>query len=276
METHYQLLGISEQASTHEIEAAYDEQRVRYSPERVADLDEEVRVRAVERTAQIEAAKATLIDPDRRRAYNDQLAAGRVGAKPRAAQTTVTRREIAMAAGGALVGLALIAIVWIFAGQTAEPALPPVGEVSRPAPEFALQSLDGTTVRLSDYRGKVVLINFWGTWCEPCKEETPALQAAYAELQPRGFEVIGVNLYSQETGGDAGVREFLAPYRVSYPIALDSDGETARSFQISPIPVSYFVDPSGNIRFVKVGALPAAEVRTLFERLQTQASVASS
>jgi cytochrome c biogenesis protein CcmG/thiol:disulfide interchange protein DsbE len=276
METHYQLLGISEQASPHEIDAAYATLRAHYNPELVADLDEEMRARAVQRTAQIDAARATLIDPEKRQAYNDQLAAGRLGAKPKAVQATVTRREIAMAAGGALVGLALIAIVWIFAGQTAEPALPPVGEVSRPAPEFALQSLDGTTVRLSDYRGKVVLINFWGTWCEPCKEETPALQAAYTELQPRGFEVIGVNLYSQETGGDAGVRAFLEPYRVSYPIALDADGETARAFQISPIPVSYFVDPSGNIRFVKVGALTAAEVRTLFERLQTQASVASS
>jgi peroxiredoxin len=178
-----------------------------------------------------------------------------------------------MSAGGAVVGLIIIAVVWVFAGRTAAPALPPVGEVSRPAPDFALPGLNGGTVTLSSYRGKVVLVNFWGTWCEPCKEETPALQAAYKDLQQQGLEIIGVNLFSQETGGDKAVREFLTPYGVTYPIALDSQGAIARAFQISPIPTSYFVDPSGNIRFVKVGTLKAAEVRALFEQLQPRAMV---
>jgi peroxiredoxin len=151
--------------------------------------------------------------------------------------------------------------------------LPPIGEVNRVATDFALPGLNGGTVRLSDHRGKVVLVNFWGTWCEPCKEETPALQAVYQELQGQGLEIIGVNLYNQEVDGDKPVRDFLSKYGVTYPIALDTNGEVARSFQISPIPVSYFVDPSGNIRFVKVGVLKAAEVHTLFERLQSRASV---
>lgn len=273
MEHYYRLLQVSESASAAEIEEAYQQQRVRYNPERVAALDAELHGRAEQRLAEIEQAYTTLADPDRRATYDAELRTQALHPSGRVARTGVTRREILMSAAGALVGLALIAVVWVLAGRTAEPALPPVGEVSRPAPDFALPGLDGGTVSLSDYRGKVVLINFWGTWCEPCKEETPALQAAYQELRGQGFEIIGINLYSQETAGDKAVRDFISPYGVTYPIALDTDGDIARAFQISPIPTSYFVDPSGNIRFVKVGTLKAAEVRALFERLQPRASV---
>jgi peroxiredoxin len=273
MENYYQLLEIDEQASSDAITAAYTLQRERYRPDRVDGLDDELRLHAERRTAELDRAYAVLSDPAQRRLYDAELLAQRTPAVGRAQRPGVTRREVLMSAGGAVVGLIIIAVVWVFAGRTAQPALPPVGEVSRPAPDFALPGLNGGTVTLSSYRGKVVLVNFWGTWCEPCKEETPALQAAYKDLQQQGLEIIGVNLFSQETGGDVAVREFLTPYGVTYPIALDSQGAIARAFQISPIPTSYFVDPSGNIRFVKVGTLKAAEVRALFERLQPRAMV---
>ncbi|MDZ4720175.1 MAG: redoxin domain-containing protein [Roseiflexaceae bacterium] len=273
MVNYYQLLEIDEQASSETIAAAYERQHERYRPERVDGLDDELREHAQRRTAELDRAYAVLIDPAQRHLYDAELSAQRTQPVGRVQRTGITRREVLMSAGGAVVGLLLIAVVWIFAGRSAEPALPPVGEVSRPAPDFALPGLNGGTIKLSDYRGKVVLVNFWGTWCEPCKEETPALQAAYTDLQSQGFEIIGVNLYSQETGGDKAVRAFLDPYGITYPIALDSAGDIARAFQISPIPTSYFVDPSGNIRFVKVGTLKAAEVRALFERLQARAAV---
>jgi peroxiredoxin len=273
MDSFYRLLDVDQKASPEDIEAAYRRQIERYSPERVADLDPELRMLAEQRTQQIEEAYATLSNPASRAAYDGRLAAP-VAALGQAQRPGVTRREVVMSAGGAMVGLALIAVVWFFAGRTAEPTLPPVGEMTRVAPAFSLPSLDGGTVNLSDYRGKVVLVNFWGTWCEPCKEETPALQQAYTQLQSEGLEIIGVNLYSQETGGEEAVRAFLQPYGVTYPIALDTAGDIARSFQISPIPVSYFVDQNGTIRYVKVGTLREAEVRALFERLRAEASVA--
>lgn len=260
MDSYYRLLDISEQATPDEIEAAYQRLIQDASPGQDADSRP---------SAEIERAYQALIDPEQRRAYDTRLAAQRHGAR-----TGITRRELLMSVGGAVVGLLLIAVVWSLAGRNAAPALPPVAEMSRPAPDFALPGLDGGTIRLSDYRGKVVLVNFWGTWCEPCKEETPALQAVYSELRGQGLEIIGVNLYSQETGGDSGVRAFLTPYGVTYPIALDIAGETAQAFQISPIPASYFVDPSGTIRFVKVGTLTSSEVRALFERLQPRAEAA--
>ena len=186
-------------------------------------------------------------------------------------RTGVSRRELMMAVVGAGIGLFIIALVWLFVGRTSQADLPPVGETNRPAPLFELPALNGGTIRLSDYRGKVVLVNFWGTWCDPCKEETPTLQALHQELEGQGLVIIGVNLYSQETQGEQSVRAFLNNYAVSYPIALDVHGDAARDFQISPIPVSYFIDKTGAIRFVKLGILTKGDVRALFERLREEA-----
>jgi peroxiredoxin len=265
MQTHYQLLGIDRQATSEQIAEAFRHQIDRYDPRRVGAGDGELSEIAARRTAELEAAYAVLSDPARRSAYDVGIDAA--PARP-TARPGVSRRELVMAGAGALVGLAIIAAVWFVSGRSAEAGLPAVGETRRAAPQFELPGLDGGTVRLSDYRGKVVLVNFWGTWCEPCKEETPALQAVYRDLKAQGLEIIGVNLYSQETDGQSGVRKFLEPYQVAYPIALDTDGEIARQFQISPIPVSYFVDAEGTIRYVKVGTLTEGDVRALFERLR--------
>ena len=183
----------------------------------------------------------------------------------------VSRRELITSAAGALVGVLLIGLVWFLVGRENDATLPSVGELNRPAPDLTLPTLDGDTLRLADLRGKVVLVNFWGTWCEPCKEETPALQAAYQRLQSEGLVIVGVNLRRQEPGDDA-VRDFVRQYGVTYPIALDVEGEAARLFQISPIPVSYFIDPEGTIRYVRIGTLTADDVATLFARLRQSAA----
>lgn len=191
-----------------------------------------------------------------------------------AAQTTnqarrsaLSRRELVFAGLGVLIGLAIIGAVWFATAESADPALPGVGETNRPAPDITMPALDGGAVRLSDYRGKVVLVNFWGTWCEPCKEETPALEASYQKLKDQGLVIVGVNLRRQEPD-EQTIRAFLSQYGVSYTTALDVDGEAARLFQISPIPTSYFIDPAGNIRYIRVGTLTQEEVATLFERLR--------
>jgi peroxiredoxin len=274
MDTHYTLLGIPATATVDEIAAAYQRQRERYSPERVAALGAEFRQIAEARTAALDQAYAVLADTARRAEYDRHLN----GAAPRARRAPgagLSRREVLMAVGGAAVGLLLIAFVWVLSGQNAQPALPPVGELNRPAPDFTLPGLDGQDVRLSDYRGKVVLVNFWGTWCEPCKEETPALQQIYQKLRDQGLVIIGVDLRSQEGDGAEGVdnvRSFTERYGVTYPIALDVKGETARAFQIYPIPTSYFVDQSGTIRYVRVSTLSAEEVEVLFTKLQQATS----
>jgi cytochrome c biogenesis protein CcmG, thiol:disulfide interchange protein DsbE len=276
METYYKLLEIPVAATAEEVAAAYQRQRERYSPERVAALGDEFRRIAETRSAALDEAYVVLSDPVRRAEY-DRGMNGTRGAAPLLApnQSRLTRREIIMALGGALAGLLVIAIVWTLVGRGAQPALPPVGEVTKPAPEFALPGLDGSNVRLSDYRGKIVLVNFWGTWCEPCKDETPALQAAYTKLRDRGLVIIGVDLRNQEragANGDTDVRDFTERYGLTYPIALDVAGETARAFQIYPIPTSYFIDQNGMIRYVRISTLTSDEVEALFERLQRNKS----
>ena len=188
----------------------------------------------------------------------------------RSARGAIDRRELLLTAAGAIVGLLIIGLVWFLTGRTAEPALPAVGELRRPAPPIDLPSLDGSRVRLADYRGQIVMVNFWATWCEPCKEETPALQAVHQQLRDEGLVIIGINLRKQEPD-DAAIRAFIAEYGVTYPIALDIDAEAARLFQISPIPTSYFIDSRGDIRFVRVGTITADEVIALTRTLQREA-----
>jgi peroxiredoxin len=274
MDTYYTVLEIPTTATVDEVAAAYQRQRERYSPERVVALGPEFRQIAEERTAELDQAYVILSDAARRAVYDRQLK-GEEPPTRRGPVGGLSRREVLMALGGAAVGLLLIALVWVLSGRNAQPALPPVGELNRPAPDFTLPGLDGQDVRLSDYRGKVVLVNFWGTWCEPCKEETPALQQSYQKLRDQGLVIIGVDLRSQEGDGAEGVdnvRSFTERYGVTYPIALDVKGETARAFQIYPIPTSYFIDPNGTIRYVRVSTLTAEEVEVLFTKLRQATS----
>lgn len=172
--------------------------------------------------------------------------------------------------GGMLLGVLIMSVVWMLSSWSEDTAASfLLSEVSRPAPDFVLPTLDGSTVRLSDYRGKVVLVNFWATWCEPCKEETPELQSVYQQLRDQGFVIIGVNLRDKETPGptgDAEIHAFIARYGMSYPVALDTTGTAARAFQLSPIPTSYVVDQTGTIRFVRIGKMTAAEIERLIEK----------
>lgn len=181
----------------------------------------------------------------------------------------LTSREITYAIIGGIIALILISTVWYITGQQ-EASLPTVGEVNRPAPEFVLPVLQGEDFRLEDYKGKVVLVNFWATWCEPCREETPALQSAYEDLREQGLEIVGINLTNDEVAqgkGEKEISEFVNQYGVTYPIALDTEGEVANAFRIYPIPTSYFIDPEGNIRYVRVSTLTYDEVNTLFKSL---------
>jgi cytochrome c biogenesis protein CcmG, thiol:disulfide interchange protein DsbE len=276
METYYTLLDIPIEAPAEAIAAAYQRQRERYRPERVTSLGSEFERIAVTRLAELERAYAILADPARRRAYDRSIGvASSEHTDHGASRTRLSRRERMLAIGGAVAGLLLIALVWVLSNRSAQPGLPPIAETRKPAPAFSLPGLHGETVRLSEYRGKVVLVNFWGTWCQPCKEETPALAAVYRKLRDQGLEIIGVDLRNQErpgSDGDADVRNFTQSYGVTYPIALDVAGETARAFQIYPLPTSFFVDQSGTIRYVRAGAIRADEVEAIFEKLRQEAS----
>ena len=131
------------------------------------------------------------------------------------------------------------------AGRPAEPAA---------AVDFALTSTDGKQVRLSELRGKTVLLNFWATWCPPCKAEMPDLQAIYRENGDRhNFVVLAVDVEEQPDV----VRDFVRQYGLSFPVLPDSDGRVSSNrYFIRTLPTSFIIDPSGNVRYQWSGQLP--------------------
>jgi len=121
----------------------------------------------------------------------------------------------------------------------------------------------------------VVLLNFWYTACEPCREETPALQAAYQKLSPQGFEIIGMNVRANERrgpDGDADIRKFVEAHGVTYPIALDTDSQSGRDYQVYVLPTSLMIDREGKIRYLLFSATTAEAVEALFTKLQQETS----
>ncbi|MCG8352842.1 MAG: redoxin domain-containing protein [Chloroflexales bacterium] len=277
MSNYYIKLGIQPDASQAEIQIAFDRQRNRYDPELVANIDSEIRQVAEQRTAELEHIYQVLVDPQRRQQYDVSI--GLAPVEPSASRSqprrTLSARERWYALTGALVAVLLIGAIWVLTGRDSLPQIATVGEVDRPAPDIALPALGGGEIRLADYQGKVVLVNFWGTWCEPCREEMPALQAAYDQLQDQGFVIIGVNLTDgEQTRGltESDVRDFLDVYGVTYPIALDMEGSVASDYRVSPIPISFFIDLQGSIRYVRVGELTFDDVKARFGQLKQEAT----
>ena len=129
----------------------------------------------------------------------------------------------------------------------------PAAEVGRVAPDFVLEGLDGSQVRLSDLQGHPLLVNFWASWCIPCREETPGLIQAYEQNRKDGLLVVGINL--QEAPERA--RQFANDFSINYPVVLDRKGQVARAWRIGGpmqgLPVSYFIDGQGIVRKIVLG-----------------------
>jgi peroxiredoxin len=135
-----------------------------------------------------------------------------------------------------------------------------VAEVGQPAPEFFLPSVhvDADAISLSDYRGRVVYLDFWSAWCAPCRRVMPALDALRRDQSDDDFEVVAVNVDARVD--DA--RQFLDRVPVSYPVATDSDGMVAGRYGVDALPASFLIDRSGVVRRA-VRAGQAEDVRAL-------------
>lgn len=121
----------------------------------------------------------------------------------------------------------------------------PTAEVNAAAPDFTLKDLTGKNISLSDYRGKVVLLEFWATWCPPCKAALPALLALNKKYEPKGFTVIGLSI---DTDSDVSekLRQFSALHTITYPILL-ADEETQKKYNIVSIPTSFLIGKDGKV-----------------------------
>lgn len=119
-------------------------------------------------------------------------------------------------------------------------------KVGKAAPDFELTTLTGETVKLSDLRGKKVIVNFWATWCGPCREEVPALEKFYQEYKDKNLEVLAVNLTKDELK-EENVKEFAETFDMSFPVPLDKAGTVGEQYQIYYVPTSYFINEEGII-----------------------------
>jgi len=130
------------------------------------------------------------------------------------------------------------------------PATAPGPEMGKLAPDFQLSSLDEQSVSLSDFRGKPVLLNFWASWCDPCRFEMPFIQTIYEEWTGKGLVVLAVNL--QES--PARVREFMETLGLSFPVLLATSQDVPLEYNIRSIPTTFFIDKDGVIQDMKIGA----------------------
>ena len=139
--------------------------------------------------------------------------------------------------------------------------------VGTPAEDFQLVDLKGKTQSLHDYRGKVVLLNFWATWCKPCTTEMPAMQTTYDRLADRGFVVLAIN----ELEDDAKVREHIRQYGHTFPVLMDRDNKVANQYGVYGLPVSVFIDEQGVVQeYIKGGLLTEQKIHEVVSRIQKQ------
>ena len=115
-------------------------------------------------------------------------------------------------------------------------------DVGRPAPNFEFPGLDGKIVSLSDYRGKVVLVNIWATWCPPCIDEMPSMEKLYNELQGENFEILAVSIDAQ---GLKAVAPFMKAHNLTFPALIDSEGTIKSLYKATGVPESFIIDKQG-------------------------------
>jgi peroxiredoxin len=158
----------------------------------------------------------------------------------------------------------LVALIGLpaFDGWSMGSRVPTVG---MQAEDFQLADLEGKSQSLSQYRGKIVLVNFWATWCKPCTTEMPAMQTIYDKLRDKGFVVLAVN----ELEDDAKVREHIKQYGHTFPVLMDRDNKVANQFGVFGLPVSVFIDEKGVVQeYIKGGLLTEDKIYQTIQRIQ--------
>ncbi len=161
-----------------------------------------------------------------------------------AAQQTGPSRLLIIAVAAAILG-AVFAIVWL---QSAKYEPLTVGKV---APDFRLPDLNDKEVRLSEFRGKVVFLNFWATWCKPCREEMPSMEVLYKNFEKDGLVILAVSIDRVTTKKD--IPPFVKGLNLTFPVLVDSWGQTDKKYKLMGVPETYIIDQQGILREKIIG-----------------------
>jgi peroxiredoxin len=129
------------------------------------------------------------------------------------------------------------------------------GLTGQSAPDFALKSSSGENLRLSEFRGDVVMVNFWATWCGPCRQEMPLLDELYARYGRVGFSLLGVNIDDNQSKAMTMISEL----GVNFPVLFDSSKEVSKLYDVDAMPVTVLIDREGTVRYVHQGYKPGYE-----------------
>jgi peroxiredoxin len=146
---------------------------------------------------------------------------------------------------------------WLRAALIAGAALlAPLASATDTAPDFALKSNQGETLRLSDHRGEVILLNFWASWCGPCRQEMPLLNAINDRYSKLGFSVIGVNVDKDSALAD----KLLKDIPIAFPVLYDNLSMVSSTYDVSAMPTTVLIDRDGNMRYIHKGYKPGMEL----------------
>jgi peroxiredoxin len=153
-------------------------------------------------------------------------------------------RLFILLAGVAILG-AVFGIVWMQSAKY-EPLV-----VGKPAPDFSLSDLNDKPYRLSDFRGKVVFLNFWATWCKPCREEMPSMEVLYKNFGKDGLVILAVSIDRVTTTKD--IPPFIKGMNLTFPVLIDSWGQTDKPYKRMGVPETFIIDQQGVIREIVIG-----------------------
>ena len=179
---------------------------------------------------------------------------------------TVSHKALNIAAVALLIGA--YGIVQYLASRPKSPAIASKApQVRKPFPvDFTLPDLQGNSIRFSDFRGQVVFVNFWATWCYPCRAEMPSMEALYQSYRHKGFTILAI---SSDLQSSEAVAPFVRAYNLTFPVLLDPDNVVGTRLQVRGIPTSYLLDKQGHLTGMELGAKNwhSANMRQLIEAL---------
>ncbi|AZU63195.1 thiol-disulfide oxidoreductase ResA [Neobacillus mesonae] len=132
------------------------------------------------------------------------------------------------------------------------------------APDFVLTDMQGNKHKLSDYKGQGVFLNFWGTWCPPCKKEMPYINNQYHQFKDKGVQVLSVNIQESELA----VNQFADRYKLDFPIVIDTDKEVMTTYGIDNLPATFLIDKDGKVVKSTTGEMSEDMVRDFMEKIK--------